>query len=472
MTAKPQNLEVEQSLLGSLMVNNDAVSLISGILTPDHFSEPLHSRIYSTICKMHGDGISATPLTLNPMFDSDATMAELGGKSYLASLTAHALPIAMEGHARQIRDLAQRRAVIEACGQVSEQASNPTADGSFIKTISEHISAMSGIIADSQSRKSQYKLSERISAACDIEDRSLSGEVDINSIPTGLTEFDKITGGLRKDNYAILAGRPSIGKTAAGVQIALNAGKAGYGVGYFSLEMPSISLTHRCISSHLYMPEAKIPYSDMGKGRLNARQVEWMRQASEDTKVVPFVIDDRPGLNAAEVEAQSRVWASDFERDGKNLDLIVVDHLHKMTEPRYDNPVQVFTYVSARLAELSKKLNCSVLCLAQLNRGVEGRDDKRPNLSDLRESGSIEQDADTVIFCYRDSYYLERKEYKDDMSKEDKRLSDLTECRNKFELIIAKNRQGPTQKVEAWCDMSCNVIRDFPNFQEKRDYIR
>jgi replicative DNA helicase len=251
-----------------------------------------------------------------------------------------------------------------------------------------------------------------------------------------------------------------MGKTAVGVQLALNVATAGHGVAYFSLEMPATSLTERCIASRLWMPDADgIAYTRISRGDLNERESRWVRQCRDDLDALPLDIDERPALSAAEIEAQARVFASRFQRQGKRLGLIVVDHLHKCIAPGYSKPVEVFTQVSARLADLAKKLDVPVLALAQLNRSVESREDKRPTLADLRESGAIEQDADAVIFTYRDAYYLERQSYRS-MEDEADRLADLAKCQNRLELIVAKNRQGPIGTVDCWCNMACNVVRD------------
>ncbi len=458
-TAPPQNLDVEQALLGSLLVNNDTIALVRGIVSPGHFAEPLHARIYDAVCRMHDDGTDATALTLIPRFENDATMAELGGVAYLAQLSGCAVPLNATSHARQIRELADRRTLIVEGERLAEDAADTSDNGDYRKSAAEHVSAVSDMLEGSTQRKHSFTLGEAADVVCERLDRMAAGEADPNAISTGIPVLDEVTGGLRRGNYVILAGRPSMGKTAVGVQIALNVSKAGHGVGYFSLEMPAASLTERCMANHLWMPETQIAYVDIANGRLDERQARWVRQARDDVQALPLRIDDRPALTAAQIEAQARVWASNYQREGKKLDLVVIDHLHKCTATEYTQPVQIFTHVSARLADLSKKLDCPVLALAQLNRGVEAREDKRPTLADLRESGSIEQDADAVIFTYRESYYLERQTFKDYEDEAD-RLAELAHCRDRLDLLVAKNRQGPIASVDVWCDLPCNVIRD------------
>jgi replicative DNA helicase len=255
-----------------------------------------------------------------------------------------------------------------------------------------------------------------------------------------------------------------MGKSAIGVQVALNAARAGHGVLYSSLEMPAASLQERIYSSWLWSPDARIEYVDISQGIVGERELRWLKEARNDVDQLPMVIDDRAQLSPSDIEAQARVVASRLQRQGKSLDLLVVDHIHKMIAPPLQKPVEVFSNISARLADLSKKLDCAVLCLAQLNRGVESRENKRPLLSDLRESGAIEQDADVVMFAFRESYYLERHKGKSFEDEAD-RLAMLSDCQNRLELIIAKNRQGPIGTADLWADMPCNVIRDQHDYQ-------
>jgi replicative DNA helicase len=457
----PHNLEAEQALLGTLMASNDAIAIVAGVVRLEHFSEPVHARIMDAICKAHEAGSTASPLTLKPRFESDTTMAELGGWQYLVHLTANAVPsLSVEGLARQIRELAERRRIIAGCDDLAEAASDTSGETDHRKAAAEHISELSDLLDGSVRRKHAFTLGEAADVVCERLDRMANGEADPNAIPSGISGLDEALGGLRRGAYNILAGRPSMGKTAVGVQVALNVASAGHGVAYFSLEMPATSLTERCIASRLWMPVAdSIAYTSISRGDLNDRENRWVMQCRNDLDALPLVIDERPALSASEIEAQARVFASRFQRQGERLGLIVVDHIHKMTAPGFTRPVEVYTHVSARLADLAKRLDCPVLTLAQLNRSVESRDDKRPTLADLRESGAIEQDADAVIFCYRDAYYLERQSCRSVEAEAD-RMADLAECQNRLELLVAKNRQGPIGTVDCWADMACNVVRD------------
>lgn len=290
--------------------------------------------------------------------------------------------------------------------------------------------------------------------------RMRAGEPDRNAISTGIAALDAQTGGMHRGEYIILGGRPSMGKTALGVQLAYNVAQNGGGVFYASLEMPVPLLTPRIVACHLWMPGTQnIEYQAVLRGHLNEQQARFVASAADEMNHWPFIIDDAPGLSAGELEARALVSKSRLEQGGKSLDLVVVDHLHKMRHAGSQSKVAEYTEISARLAEIAKRLDCPVLALAQLNRAVEAREDKRPQLADLRESGSIEQDADTVLFVYRHAYYLERiRCTKADA--EAGRLADLDAVRDKLEVIIEKQRSGPIGTVELFCAMAANVVRD------------
>ena len=287
--------------------------------------------------------------------------------------------------------------------------------------------------------------------------RLYEGGVDENAIQTGISSYDELTGGLHRGEYIIFAARPSMGKTALAVQVAVNVSQAGHGVLYLSLEMPHCLLMPRFLSSHIWTAGSPVNCTSVSRGNVSEEELRRIKTAAKAIGDWPMVIDDEPALTPREVETRARLVQSRFERQGQSLDLIIVDHLHKMREPGCATKATEYTEISARLAEMAKRLNCPVLTLAQLNRGVESRNDKRPALADIRESGAIEQDADTVCFLYRESYYLQRVRSKSIEDEVDLRVQH-SECANNLELIIAKQRSGPTKSVHTWCELSCNVV--------------
>jgi len=223
--------------------------------------------------------------------------------------------------------------------------------------------------------------------------------------------------------------------------------------------MPRASLTVRMVAAKLWTPDRPIPYTNIARGLLSADELRWARSAAEEMKDWPLLINDSPGLSPAEIEAHARVMAAQLERKGCPLSLIIIDHLHKVRDRRAISKVHELTEISSAIAEMSKRLDVPILSLAQLNRSVESRDDKRPSLADLRESGAIEQDADLVMFLYREDYYVARQRTSDPNIEAD-RLRELDSLQGKMELAIAKQRNGPLANIDLWCDLACNVIRD------------
>ena len=458
------NVEMEVRLLGALL-SDDHLTLwpqILGKVRPEHFSEHIHSRIFEAAERMASAGTVPSALTLNTFFAKDTTLTELGGTAYLAHLVANAgTRMNVRGDVEVLADLSARRAALEAIRETAEQAQVFTPGESFRKTIAQHIEAMQALFEKGSTRRTDATLGDAGQAMLERIERMRRGDADPNAVSTGLAAFDKQTGGLHRGEYIVLGARPGMGKTAISLQISYNIARAGGGVVYFSMEMPHHQLVTRLASTHLWTPggATNVPYFRINSGSLSEMETRWMSAFAREVNGWPFIIDDAPGLSPAEMEARAQVAKSRLERGGHQLSLIVVDHLHKMRFPGSQSKVAEFTEISARLAEMAKRLNCPVLTLAQLSRGVESRDDKRPQLSDLRESGSIEQDADVAMFLYRPAYYLEREEF-DDLGKEAERIQSLRENKNRLDLIVQKQRSGPVGTVPLYCDIECNAVHD------------
>jgi replicative DNA helicase len=394
-------------------------------------------------------------------FAKDATLAEIG-PGYLAGLVANACTaFQLKAHAAMLQDLAARRAAVALAHDLAQAASTATPGEDFRPVLAQHVEAAQSLFDAGSSRRTTFSAGEAASAMVDRLARMRQGQVDPNAIKTGLAALDRQIGGLHRGEYVILGARPSMGKTALGVQIAANVAQRGGGALYFSLEMPAALSMPRLVSSYLWTSQGStnVPYSSIIRGNITDMEARWISSFAQESKDWPLVIDDAPGLAAVEMEARAQVAKARMERAGHGLDLIVVDHLHRMRHPGASSKVAEYTEISARLAEMAKRLNCPVLTLAQLNRGVEGRDDKRPQLSDLRESGSIEQDADVAMFVYRPAFYLERQRHAD-MSKEAERLQSLREVQNRLDVIVEKQRSGPIGTVELYADMASNAVRD------------
>jgi replicative DNA helicase len=429
-------------------------------LKPDHFFEAVHARLYEVIDTFAAAGKIASPFTIKNHFDQDGTLADIGGMRYLANLVSNAaVQISLKQHVELLRDLAARRLVMTAAHDLSCRASTVSVHEPFRAVIAAHIDAMQKLFEAGSGRQTTYLLGEALAASVEQVRRVRAGEADSNVISTGIASVDKFTGGLHLGEYGVLGGRPSMGKTALAIQLAYNVAERGGGVFYASLEMAAPLLTPRFASCRLWSPELSIPYQRILRGDVDDRIMRWLESAAKEMNSWPLIIDDDAGLTAAELEARAQIAKVKLERTGKPLDLVVADHIHKLHHPDALSKVAEYTAISGRLAEMAKRLSVPVLALAQLNRRPEERDDKRPQLADLRESGSIEQDADTVLFVYRPAYYLERKRCSKPVAEAD-RLADLEAVAHSLELIVEKQRSGPIGTIKLCCNMAANVVRD------------
>ena len=402
---------------------------------------------------------SASHMTLRPfVVEWPNITPELPVWKYLGKLMIEATTVInARSYAETVREYAARRKLVEAGRDMTAAAGNPTIP--VTQTASMAVEALDHVLSISRSKG--RKATGLGDAMRDMLD-GMAGDDGSNRITTGLTDLDKVTGGWRRKQVAILGGRPSMGKTSIANAAMLRTAKAGHGVMCFSLEMATDALAARCLSDLSWSPERRIPYADALAGRLPSRDLHLWAQTAVSYKKLPLTIDDQRGLTIAEIGARVRAEAQRMERNGVKLGLVVVDHLG-LVKPsgRYaGNKVQEVGEISDGLCSLAKEQDVAVLALHQLNRGTEGRENKRPTLADLRNSGDLEQDADVVCFAYRESYYLERMKYDAGSQNELQREAALEGCRNTLELLIAKNRNGPTTTVTLYCDMACNVVRD------------
>jgi replicative DNA helicase len=450
------SIETEQALLGAILVNNDAVHKLK-TLQPEDFCEGVHSEIFRLLTAMIAEGVTATPYSAGPRMVTVANIGDQTVAQYLGRLAANATStVSAPDYAQTIRELSQRRALVQIGRDLAAMG---TTGQSVPDAAALAVSALDTVLAASrQKRVTRQTFSQ---AASDFLDDVLNGTGQ-NAVTTGLASLDKPLGGWPRPGYSILAGRPSMGKTAVATSAMLRTAKAGIGVLYFSLEMSRNQLLARCLSDLAWSPDQRIAYSDAINGRLSERQTSTLGRTAAHFATLPLVIDDQSGLTMAEIAARSRAEAQRMERDGIKLGLVVIDYL-SLIKPsgRYSgNKVNETGEISNSIAAFAKDQNVAVLALQQLNRNTEGREDKRPGLADLRNSGDLEQDADVVCFAYRESYYLERTKYDAGSAKERERLDELAACQNTLEIQIAKTRNGPTMVVQLYCDMACNAIRD------------
>ena len=474
MNNSPHNIEIEQAVLGSILAGQEVFPHI-GNLKPEHFYESFHARIFDTALSMFSKGETVSLLGLQTAFQDDNAFKQLGGMEYFARLVAGAATkIQLEGFAKTLIDLAMRRAVIDISLNMMESAGKIDRSAPFTDEYSEYLDELTTIFAGSSGkRKSTWAIDESGAVVVDkLAHLWENNGVDPDAVKTGLGALDRLTGGFKRHEFTIIAGRPGMGKTAVAIQMAVNAAQAGRCVAYFSLEMAHDALTRRAISSLIWTPTRSLHYNKITNCRITEPEFNLVYDATEKLAGWPLIIEDITGPTASEIEAKARVIKSMFERQGKTLDVIFVDHLHLMHSKTARTETDRYSHISTGLAEMGKRLGCAVVGLAQLSRQLESREDKRPILSDLRQSGTLEQDADAVIFCYREEYYASRA-LEDEMSFningecELKAREQFYACQNTLELIVAKQRNGPTGTADMFCDIASNVIRDTDQYHRE-----
>jgi replicative DNA helicase len=453
----PYDVEVEQALLGALLIDNYALERISNVLKPEHFYDPLHTRLYETVEKMWAKGHAVTPLTLRAAMENDEGLEEVGGQDYLVSLAraAPAMPN-VKDYARILSELAMRRELI----RVGEDIVNTAFEAGAEVTPAEQIE---------EAEKSLYRVAERgrygegpvgfdaaLAEAVTQAESALARGGHISGVPSGFTDLDALLGGLHPSDLIIVAGRPGMGKTSLATNMAFHAARIwakdradqaelprGSPVLLFSLEMAASQLSARILAE-----QTEIDMRKIRTGRFT--DAEWDRfvQTAQVLGDLPLYIDDTGGISIAQIAARARR----LKRE-KHIGLIVIDYLQLIeASRRAENRVQEISEVTKGLKALAKELNIPVMALSQLSRGVDNRDDKRPVLSDLRESGSIEQDADVVMFIYREEYYLKSREPDVGTSEHTSWMEKMERAHNRAEVMVEKHRHGPTNKVELFFD--------------------
>ncbi len=451
----PHNIEAEQALLGAILVNNDAYDRVSDFLRPEHFSEELHRRIYETLGQLIRAGKLATVVTMKTFLADIELPAGVTVQAYLARLAAEATTIInAEDYGRIVHDLATRRELISIGEDIVNTAFDSPVDASPRAQIEEAERKLYSIAETGRYEGGFQRFSDALTIAIDMASSAYMRDGHLSGIATGLVDLDEKMGGLQKSDLIIVAGRPGMGKTALATNIAFNIAKAyqyeaepdgshktinGGIVGFFSLEMSAEQLATRVIAEQSGVPSYKIR-----RGDLNQDDFERIVQASREMQSIPFYIDQSGGISIAQLVARARRL-----KRQKGLDLLVVDYLQLLvgSRSRGDNRVQELTEITTGLKALAKELNVPVIALSQLSRQVEARDDKRPQLSDLRESGSIEQDADVVLFVYREEYYLKNKEPREGTEEHINWMAEMERAHGRAEAIIGKQRHGPTGTV-------------------------
>ena len=452
----PNNIEVEQALLGAILVNNEAANQVSGFLEEHHFFLPVHGRIFEAIRTMIDRGQIASPVTLKHFFESDDDLSNVGGPQYLARLAGSAITIInSENYGRIIHDLALRRSLVTIGENVVNEAYDAPVEETAVNQIEAAEQKLYKLAEEGQNDGGFQTFSNSLTSAVKRIEAAYKRDGNMVGVSTGLTDLDKLLGGLHPSDLVIIAGRPGMGKTALATNLGYNAAKKfkeesnekgntkvidGARVGFFSLEMSAEQLATRILAEKTGVSSEKLR-----RGEVSNDDFGRIVKASQDIEALPFYIDDTPELTVPSLRARTRRL-----KRQSGLDLIIVDYLQLMrptSSRRLNNRVQEVTEITMGLKALAKELNVPVVALSQLSRAVEQREDKRPQLADLRESGSIEQDADVVMFVYREQYYLARQQPTEGTVEHQEWQEKMANVHNVAEAIVSKQRHGPTGKV-------------------------
>ncbi|MDA8764790.1 replicative DNA helicase [Candidatus Pelagibacter bacterium] len=447
---QPSNLEAEQALLGSILVNNDIIDEVSTIISPNIFYDPAHVKIYEVIESLNNKGMIANPITLKNFFEKDNMLIEVGGTEYLVKLTR------FSGSAKQAVDYAKvihemylRRELVLISDKLSSDTLNANSQEQNAENIIEITEKSLFDLAERGSFSQSFlKFNEALDQTIEMATLAMKSDQGIVGVPTGLTDLDEKLGGLHKSDLVILAGRPGMGKTALATNIAYHAAQnllsrqEKSSIAFFSLEMSSEQLSTRILSE-----QARIKSDDIRRGKVTESEINRYIETSRNIYNLPLYIDETPAITISTLSNRARRIKRLF-----GLNLIVVDYIQLMRAPnsnnRGDNRVQEVSEITQGLKALAKELKVPVLALSQLSRAVESRDDKKPQLSDLRESGSIEQDADVVMFVYREAYYLENKQPKLGSIEHAEWQSKMNDVNGLADIILGKQRHGPTGTVK------------------------
>ena len=466
----PHNLEAEQGVLGILLQDNAIFDEISEILSPEHFYHPVHSRLYSGITSLIEQGKTAGPIALKAYFKDEEELKHVGGADYLTDLVGAVIWSGNAPHYAQIvADNYLRRELIIKCRETEAQAfenSLERLDAGVSTLIEDHEAGLYALAEDGLSQTQDYAFKDSMMEALIMAEKAYNNKGEVSGVSTGLKDLDVLLGGLQPTDLLILAGRPSMGKTSLATNIAFNAAHQylqhnegqGASVGMFSLEMGHAQLAGRILADR-----AQVPSDAVRKGQITREQFIKLNETSRILNNLPLHIDDTTNMTISALRTRARRM-----KRKHNIGLLIVDYLQLLhgsnSRRANDNRTQEVAEITRGLKAIAKDLNIPVLALSQLSRAVEQREDKRPMLSDLRESGSIEQDADAVMFIYREEYYLERQkpsEISDDyQSKLDAWEQKMEAAKNITEVIVAKQRHGPVGTAKLRFDS------DFTRFED------
>ena len=459
----PSNIEAEQAVIASILVSNDIYDEISPILNAQKFFDPIHVNLYETIEKLISKGLLANPITLKNHFENNEGLKELGGQEYLIKITKFSTSVKQAiDYANIVQEMHVRRELIKISQSVLDEAStNADVSTSGVEIIQNAEKSLFDLAERGHFNQSFIKFESALKQTIEMAKSAYQNDEGIVGVPTGLTDLDARLGGMHKQDLIIIAGRPSMGKTALATNIAFHAAKniekkgTKSTVAFFSLEMSSEQLSTRILSE-----QSKIRSNDIRRGKVSEKEFEQFIETSKNIFELPLYIDETPAVTIATISNRSRRIKRLF-----GLELIVIDYIQLMKSSRKMefNRVQEISEITQGLKALAKELNVPVLALSQLSRQVEHRDDKKPQLADLRESGSIEQDADVVMFIFREAYYLERKEPTLGSIEHAEWQQKMNEISSLADIMISKQRHGPTGNVKVEFEAMYTKFKNLEN---------
>jgi len=458
----PCNIEAEQALIGSILVSNEIYDEVSLVVDSKKFYDPIHSKIFEIIEKLISKGLLVNPITLKNYFDNDDGLKELGGQEYLIKITKFSTSQKQAiDYANIVYEMHVRRELIKISETVLTEVSNNEISASGEEIIQNTEKSLFDLAERGHFNRSFLKFENALKQTIEMAKKAYQNDEGIVGVPTGLTELDSRLGGLHNQDLIIIAGRPSMGKTALATNIAFHAAKdiekkgLKSTVAFFSLEMSSEQLSTRILSE-----QSKIRSNDIRRGKVSEKEFEQFIETSKNIFDLPLYIDETPAITISAISNRSRRIKRLF-----GLELIVVDYIQLMRSigKKEYNRVQEISEITQGLKALAKELNVPVLALSQLSRQVEQRDNKKPQLSDLRESGSIEQDADVVMFVYREAYYLENKEPTLGSIEHAEWQQKMDEISRLADIMIGKQRHGPTGNIKVEFEAMYTKFKDLEN---------
>jgi len=459
----PSNIEAEQAVIGSILVSNEIYDEVSVILDAQKFFDPIHVKLYQTIETLISKGLLANPITLKNYFENNEGLKELGGQEYLIKITKFSTSLKQAiDYASIVQEMHLRRELIKISQSILDESSTNRDMGTSGETIIQNAEKSLFDLAErGHFNQSFMKFDSALKQTIEMAKSAYQNEEGLVGVPTGLTDLDSRLGGLHKQDLVIIAGRPSMGKTALATNIAFHAAKniekkgSKSTVAFFSLEMSSEQLSTRILSE-----QSRIRSNDIRRGKVSEKEFEQFIETSKNIFNLPLYIDETPAITIAAISNRSRRIKRLF-----GLELIVVDYIQLMKSSSKNeyNRVQEISEITQGLKALAKELDVPVLALSQLSRAVEQRDDKKPQLADLRESGSIEQDADVVMFVFREAYYLQNKEPTVGSIEHAEWQTKMNEISHLAEIMIGKQRHGPTGNVKVEFEAMYTKFKDLEN---------